>query len=135
MNTGKFAISVHILTILATTKEEWLSSEYLAGSINISPVLVRKELINLRKNGLVISKEGKSGGCRLAKAARQILMSDIYRAVMQQDLLGKGISAPNPKCPIGRNINQSLEALSNEAEKAVLNILGQKNLADFSTQF
>lgn len=135
MTSGKFAISVHILTLLATAEEQWLSSDYMAGSININPVLVRKELINLRKNGLIISKEGKAGGCRLARPAQTILMADIYDAVKQQDLLGKSINSPNPACPIGRKINQSLDILYKEAENAVVKSLANKTLADFTTQF
>jgi Rrf2 family protein len=133
--SGKFAISVHILSLLATAGEEWLSSEYLAGSININPVLVRKELLNLREKGLVISKEGKSGGSQLAKSAANILMADIYRAVREKDLLGRSTNAPNPACPVGRQINQYLDALYDESEKALMNSLAQKTLAEFSAQF
>jgi predicted transcriptional regulator len=44
-----------------------MPSDYLAGSINVNAVLVRKELSNLIKNHLVISQEGKNGGYKLAK--------------------------------------------------------------------
>lgn len=132
---GKFAVSVHILSLLATASDEWVSSEYLAGSININPVLVRKELINLREKGLVKSKEGKSGGSRLAKSAKDILMADVYRAVRDKDLLGKSINSPNPACPVGRQINQYLDDLYEESEKALVNSLARKTLAEFSSQF
>lgn len=135
MISGKFAISVHILSLLATAEDAWLSSTYLAGSININPVLVRKELLNLRAHGLIISKEGKSGGCRLAKDASKIFMADIYRAARQEDLLGKSSNEPNPACPVGRKINQSLDTLYAESEKILLDSLAQKTLAAFCTQF
>ena len=79
MNNTRFSISLHILTLLARAEDELLSSEYIAGSININPVLVRKELINLRNQGLVASREGKNGGSYLNKPARDIYLSDIYR--------------------------------------------------------
>jgi len=135
MNNGRFAISVHILTLLADAKDAWVSSEYLSGSININPVLVRKELGNLRDHGLVISKEGKSGGNRLAKSPEQIFMSDVYKAVKQKDLLGKSINAPNPKCEVGKVINKHLDSLYEEAEQALLLSLGKKSLSDFHQQF
>ena len=135
MNNGKFAISVHILTLLATAKDEWTPSEYLAGSININPAMVRKELINLREYGLVNSKEGKSGGSKLNKSANSILMSDIYEAVKQNELLGKGRNAPNPDCPIGRKINDHLGSLSEELEKALIFSLAKTTLADFCRKF
>ena len=67
MSNGRFSISLHILTLLDQGKDELLSSECLAGSININPVLVRKEIANLKKHGLVESKEGKAGGFTLGK--------------------------------------------------------------------
>ena len=135
MNNGRFAISVHILSLLAFESQDWLSSEFLAGSININPVLVRKELGNLRAHGLVISKEGKTGGSKLARSAESIYMSEIYDAVRQNDLLGKGINDPNPACNIGRQIYVYLGDLYTEAELALRSSLGKKSLADFCENF
>ena len=135
MNNGRFAISVHILTLLEAVKDDWCSSEYLAGSININPVLVRKELINLRKHGLIISKEGKSGGSKLAKLASSIFMSDVYDAVRPEHFLGKGINKPNPNCPVGQQINQHLDELYKESERALVVSLGKSTLAEFCKNF
>ncbi|REA64513.1 transcriptional regulator [Dyadobacter luteus] len=135
MSNGRFAISVHILTLLAKFPEEWLSSEFLSGSININPVLVRKELSNLREKGFVLSKEGKAGGSRLALNATAIRMADVYASVRQTDLLGKAVNQPNPDCPVGRQINQHLNALYESAEKALTESLAQMTLAEFSEKF
>ncbi|MCF0063027.1 Rrf2 family transcriptional regulator [Dyadobacter chenwenxiniae] len=135
MNNGRFAISLHILSLLALDDEEWVPSKFLAGSININPVLVRKELGNLQAHGLVVSKEGKAGGSKLARPAETIFISDIYDAVRQNDLLGKGINVPNPKCNVGRQINNYLDELYIEAEHALRASLGEKSLADFCRNF
>ena len=135
MSNGRFAVSVHILTLLEAMKEDWCSSEYLAGSININPVLVRKELINLRNHGLVMSKEGKSGGSKLAKPASAILMSDVYDAVRPEYFLGKAVNDPNPKCPVGQQINQHLDELYKESERALISSLGKSSLAEFCERF
>ena len=135
MNSGRFAISVHILTLLRFAGNEWLPSDYLAGSINVNPVLVRKELINLRKQGLVLSKEGKSGGSKLARPAEKILMSEIYTAVRPNNLLGKGINSPNPACPVGRKINDNLDELYASTELSLINSLGKKTLSEFCKKF
>lgn len=135
MSNGRFAISVHILTLLAGESEGWCSSEYLSGSININPVLVRKELINLRNHGLVLSKEGKSGGSALAKPASSIAMSDIYKAVRPDHFLGKSVNQPNPNCPVGLQINTHLEELYLESERALINKLGNMTLAEFYQKF
>jgi Rrf2 family protein len=135
MSNGRFSISLHILTLLNQFKNDLVSSEFLAGSININPVLVRKEISNLKSHGLVSSKEGKSGGFSLAKPSSQILLSDVYKAVKQAPILGKAKSKPNPRCEVGRQINRHLEDLFDNAEQALIKNLGKTTLADFTKRF
>lgn len=135
MGDRRFSISIHILVLLADSDEEWLSSDYLAGSMNINPVLVRKELSNLRKHGFILSKEGKNGGSMLAKPADEILLSEVYRVVSSQTLLGNSLASPNPKCPIGRQINEHLKDLNLEAEKFMIEQLSNQTVADFIKKF
>ena len=135
MNNGRFSISLHILTLLEMLSNELLTSDYIAGSININPVLVRKEISNLKKHGLVESKEGKAGGYALAKPARQIRLSDVYQAVRQTPLLGTAKNSPNPSCVVGKQINKHLDALYADAEDVVVKKLGKTTLADFARKF
>lgn len=135
MNNSRFSISVHILTLLAATKGEVLTSDYIAASININPVLVRKELINLRKHNLVGSKEGKNGGVYLAKGAGDIRLSDVYQAVAGSPLLGKAKNKPNPACPVGGQIDKHLNNLFDDAERALVQQLKTTTLQQFADQF
>jgi len=135
MNNGRFAIALHILTLLDKANGELLSSEYLAGSININPVLVRKELGNLRNHHFVTSKEGKNGGSSLAKSANEITLGEVYESVRQISLLGNQKNTPNPKCPVGKDINMHLNNLYNDTEKVLIDQLSKQTLADFSNQF
>ena len=135
MNNGRFAIALHILTLLDKANGELLSSEYLAGSININPAMVRKELINLRNNGFVQSKEGKNGGSSLAISANEITLGAIYQSVKQLSLLGSQKNIPNPKCPVGRNINEHLNNLYNDTELILIEQLNKQSLANFSNKF
>ncbi|MDZ4329615.1 MAG: Rrf2 family transcriptional regulator [Flavobacterium sp.] len=79
MISGKFAITIHILTLLSKFPDEYLSSEFIAGSMNLHPVLVRKEIANLKKNNIVESKEGKNGGTKLLKSASNISLDTIFK--------------------------------------------------------
>ncbi|WP_316850869.1 Rrf2 family transcriptional regulator [Pedobacter agri] len=135
MNSSRFSISLHILTLLDDAKGMLVSSEYLAGSININPVLVRKEIMNLRKHGFVDSKEGKGGGSFLAKNAQDINLGEVYKAVNNNNILGQSKNQPNPKCPIGKQINQHLNTLYSDAEKALIENLSNQTLADFTLRF
>jgi Rrf2 family protein len=135
MIKSKFAISVHILTLLSTGEDEWLSSDYIAASMNANPALVRKELSGLREAGLVESKEGKNGGSRLCKPATQIRMSEIFQAVKEDHVFGFSPNLPNPQCPVGAGINDALDGLFTEIDQTIYNRLKRITLAEFSKQF
>lgn len=131
---GRFPIAMHIMTLLCTA-DDYLSSDYMAGSINVNPVLVRKELSNLIKHQLITSREGKNGGYTLSKPATSISLASIYQSIKQGNVLGQAKNQPNPACPIGKQINNHLKDLDNEIEQAMLNKLGTTNLAEFCNKF
>lgn len=72
MNNTRFATAIHIMTLLAKSPQDWLSSEWIAGSININPAIVRKEISVLREGGLIVSKQGKEGGASFLKMQNQL---------------------------------------------------------------
>lgn len=132
---GRFQIAVHIFTLLHAAGDALLSSDYIAGSVNINPVLIRKELSHLSKLGLVASKEGKSGGYSLGKPAAHITIADIYEAVQVAPVLGKARNLPNPKCPVGRQINGHLNEMDKEITRIITDQLRKQTLEQFSKQF
>lgn len=135
MNNTRFATAIHILTLLAKNPQEWLTSEWIAGSVNVNPVIVRKELINLKKSGLIESRQGKIGGVKIAKIPEQINISEIYQAVKNTGVLGKRNQNPNPLCSVGKNINKNLDLLFGETDDLVSQFLKGKKLSDFTNQF
>ncbi|NIF07165.1 Rrf2 family transcriptional regulator [Chryseobacterium sp. Tr-659] len=135
MNNTRFATAVHIMTLLAKSPQEWLTSEWIAGSINVNPVIVRKEISVLREADMIISRQGKEGGSQLAKDAGKITISEIYRAVKNTDVLGKKNQNPNPACSVGKEINVHLNTLFEETDQLVIKFLGDKSLQEFADQF
>lgn len=136
MIKSKFAISLHILTLLALEQEEWLTSTYIAGSLNVNPVLVRKEISNLKAFGLLESKEGKNGGVRLLKAPSAILLSDIFKAALGDDhVFSFSKNTPNPHCPVGKQINKNLDFLFTDINDGIEAQLSQTTLESFKNQF
>lgn len=135
MNNTRFATAVHIMTLLAKSPQDWLSSEWMAGSININPVIVRKEISVLREGGLIVSKQGKEGGSQLSKNADSISISEIYSVVKNTEVLGKKNQNPNPVCSVGKEINNHLTQLFLETDELVVKFLGNKSLQEFSDQF
>lgn len=111
MNNLRFATLLHVFSLLAFEKNEWLTSEWMAGSININPVVVRKELAWLKANGFIESRKGKEGGVRLVKDASEILLGDVMRMVVHDEQLLNKKNSPNPDCPVGRQMNTKLDEL------------------------
>jgi Rrf2 family protein len=112
-----------------------IPSDYIAGSINVNPVLIRKELSNLIKHRLVKSLEGKNGGYLLGQPSKQITLAVIYKAVKPEAILGKAKNQPNPACPVGKQINEHLHHLEKDIEQAMIDKLCDTNLADFAANF
>jgi Rrf2 family protein len=135
MISGKFAITTHILTLLSKFPNEYLSSEYIAGSINLNPVLVRKEISNLKKNHIVESKEGKNGGTRLLKPAAEITLLEIFKMTFDTVNLGYAKNQPNPDCPVGKKINENLDLLYADINEKINTQLSTITLENFSNQF
>lgn len=135
MNNTRFATAIHILTLLASEPEEWISSDFIASSININPVMVRKELSALMDMGLVVTKKGKEGGAKLSKSSKDITISEIYQAVNSGEILGRKNKDTNPKCDIGRQINERLTYLFEEIDQRNLDVLSKKSLESFLKQF
>lgn len=134
MNNAKFATALHILALLDYSKGERLSSEYIAGSINLNPALVRKEISNLKKLGFIASKEGNGGGFSLERPSSKILLSEIYQAVQSAPLLGRK-NSPNPACTVGRQINKHLDELYADAERSLTARLEKQTLEEFTRNF
>ncbi|OIQ16224.1 MAG: transcriptional regulator [Flavobacterium sp. MedPE-SWcel] len=135
MISGKFAITLHILTLLTKFPEEYLSSEFLASSMNINPVLVRKEIANLKKHNIVESREGKYGGSRLCKATDAITLDDIFKITFESVTLGYCKNDPNPDCPVGKNINKNLDKLYSNINSNISQKLCEISLLEFTEEF
>ncbi len=135
MNNSRFATNLHILTLLSSFPGEWLSSDFIAGSIAIHPVLIRKELILLNEAGLILTKKGKEGGAMLNKKPEEISLKSIFLLVKHSDVLGKKIQMPNPSCPVGKQINDRLNELYQEMDVMVLDELDKKSFKNFVEGF
>lgn len=124
------------MTLLSIYDTEWLPSRIIAGSLNINPVLVRKELTTLKDGGLIESKEGKNGGVRLLKASHKISLADIFNLIKGSDtVLSLLKNTPNPNCRVGKQINEKLELVMDTIDNAISKELQQQTLEEFKNQF
>ena len=127
--SSRFAVAVHILTLLAQGGGEPVTSEYIAGSVNTNPSLIRRLLSALARAGLTTSQLGTGGGALLARPASEITLLDVYRAVDEGEVFGMHREAPNPNCPVGRNIQAELQLRFDSATSALEVELGHTTIA------
>ncbi len=127
--SSRFIVSVHILTLLAQSGGKPVTSEWIAGSANTNPAVVRKLLGLLSKAGLTTSQLGVGGGALLARPAAEITLLDVYRAVDEGELFALHHEQPNPACPIGRNIQTALLGTLTRAQRALEKELAVQTIA------
>ena len=130
MTNTRFAVAVHVLTLLAQQGGEPVTSEYVAGSVNTNPSLVRRLLGALARAGLTTSQLGAGGGALLARPAGEITLRDVWRAVDEGELFALHRERPNPQCPVGRNIQAALTAHFDAATRALEAELDRTTIAD-----
>jgi len=131
----RFSMAVHTLSLIAVSPQE-CTGDYIAGSVNTNPVVIRRIMGMLKKAGLVEVRAGV-GGAALLREPDRITLLDIYRAVNATDenRLFRIHENPNFGCPVGRNIEQALQAELKDAQSAMERRLAQTTLAQLITQF
>ncbi|MFE7062960.1 Rrf2 family transcriptional regulator [Bacillus haimaensis] len=129
--SSRFAVGVHILTLIDFNKDGVSSSEYLAGSVNTNPALIRKITGMLKKAGLVEVHPGIAGA-KLARELSDITLLDVYKAVdvVPDNELFSVHENPNPACPVGRNIQNTIGPLFSVAQTALEKALGNVTIED-----
>ncbi len=128
--SSRFAVAVHILTLLAREGDSFVSSESIAHSVNTNAVIIRRILGRLRKAGLVRVQEGSSGGSTLARDAQQISLLDVHRAVEDADLFALHPNRPNQNCTVGRGIIGALETVMDDAQARMERAFAEVSIAD-----
>jgi DNA-binding IscR family transcriptional regulator len=115
---NRFAIAVHILSLLGTDEQANNTSEWMAGSIGVNPVIVRNVTGMLRRAGLVVTQQGVAGAF-LSRKPAEITLLDVYRAVEPDGEIFSIHARPNPKCPVGAKIEDALEKHFTAAQQAM----------------
>ena len=130
--SSRFTLAVHILTCIDVFKDDYkVTSDFLAGSTNVNPVIVRKLLGQLKAAGLVNVARG-SGGASIPKPLNEISFLDIYHAVecIENGELFHFHENPNADCPVGRNIHVVLDDKLMRVQKAMEDELSSITLED-----
>lgn len=125
----RFVLAIHTLTLLAEKKVA-LPSSFIALSAGVNAVTVRKVVGQLRQHGLVETMTGINGGISLAKEPTQITLRDVYVAVRDDSPFGAYPDQPNSECLVGRNLQEALKGLLDEAVQNMIATLGSITIAN-----
>ncbi len=130
--SSRFTLAVHIFACIDVFKDDYkVTSDFLAGSTNVNPVIDRKILGQLKAAGLVDVARG-SGGASIPKPLNEISFLDIYNAVecVENGELFHFHENPNTDCPVGRNIHAVLDDKLMRVQKAMETELSSITLED-----
>lgn len=130
--SSRFTIAIHMLICIETFKDERkVTSEFLASSVNVNPVVIRRLLQQL-KTGKIVNVMRGSGGAEIAKPSNEITLLDIYNAVecVENGELFHFHENPNELCAVGKNIYRILNPKLIAIQQAMENEMKSTTLAD-----
>ena len=130
--TSRFTIAVHALAFIDLFQDKQrVTSNALASSIQVNPVIIRTVLSKLKEAGIIDARQG-SGGSRLARPLNEISLYDIYKAVDTGDETGlfHFHENPHPKCVVGGNIHKALDDKIQRVQDTMEDELRKITMAD-----
>ena len=126
--SSRLPIAVHTLLVIEVFKDQYkITSDFIAGSVGVNPVIIRNILGQLKSAGLVEVAAG-IGGANLTKSPKDITLLDIFHAVEVDEDLFHLHENPNPNCLVGKNIHNILEGRLDNVKKIADNELKKINL-------
>lgn len=132
---SRFTVAVHTLLVIHTFgREQKTTSDFIAASVQVNPVIIRRTLLSLKAAGMIEVKAG-SGGATIVRDLKDITLYDVYRAVdsVEGDIFHFHEN-PNPACPVGKNIHAVLDTHLADAQAAMENELKKVTLFDLTCE-
>ncbi len=133
--SSRFTVALHIFACVDVFMDDYkVTSDFLASSINTNPVIIRKILSQLKGAGLITVARG-TGGITVNKPLEEITFFDVYQAIepVENGSLFHFHDAPNPDCPVGRNIHALLDDKLKAIQDAMEDEMRKYTLADLRT--
>lgn len=133
--SSRFTVALHIFSAVDVFKDDYkVTSDFLASSINTNPVIIRKILSQLKNAGLITVARG-TGGIELTRDLSDISFYDVYEAIepVEGGDLFRFHEAPNPQCPVGRNIHALLDDKLKDIQNAMEDRMKSYTLLDLQT--
>src|SRR5215470_12938495 len=112
---SRMASAVHIMSFVAYAGDEGTTSEAIAKSLQTNPVVVRKLLKLLEREGLVALRQGRRGGVSLRHPASRITLDQIYTAVESEHGVFATRSQVHEGCVVASAMKRTLGSIFSSA--------------------
>ncbi|MEI2264450.1 RrF2 family transcriptional regulator [Erwinia sp. CGal63] len=128
----RFPTALQMVLCIAQAEREGKrsTSKILAMGLEANPSFVRKMMVPLTRDGIIVSTLGRTGTIRLGRPADEITLCDIYTSVLEDKPLLAGRPEVPARCLVSANTCWFFKELAHEAEQASLSVLAKRTVAD-----
>lgn len=130
---SKLSGVLHVLLHMAEADGP-VTSDTMARVMHTNPVVIRRILAGLRKQGFVKAEKGHGGGWQLSCDLNTVTLHDIYLALGSPTLLAIGNRTQSPDCLVEQAVNAVMNQAFQDAETLLLARFGEVTLAELSRQ-
>lgn len=130
--TSQFTVALHTLFCIEHfSKEMKVTSNFIAGSVNTNPVVIRRILGKL-KEANIINIEAGVGGATIKADLSKITMLDIFNIIdpLENGQLFHFHENPNMNCPVGSRVHDVLDSKLYMIEKSMLDEMNKTTIQD-----
>ncbi|MHA2854304.1 RrF2 family transcriptional regulator [Paenibacillus lautus] len=126
-----FSIAVQALVTLERHSGKCSSGD-IASYLHSESTLIRRVLKTLAQADLIESREGRDGGYRLRKNARDISLAEVYSILQVHSSISESmLDAAAGHC-FAEEIKESFAGILSEIEESTLKILESRTIADIA---
>ncbi|KAA6103556.1 MULTISPECIES: RrF2 family transcriptional regulator [Pantoea] len=106
------------------------TSAILAYGLEANPSFIRKLMVPLTRDGIIVSTLGRTGSIHLGRPAAEITLRDIYTSVIEDKKLWASRPDVAPRCLVSANLCWYFKSIAEQAEEASLKVLETRTVAD-----
>ena len=128
---GRYALRALVYLARDAGRDELVTADRISAKASVPRRLLARVMAKLARAGLIETTQGRGGGSRLARAPEDLSLRDAVEAVEGPFDIAQCIMQQRP-CGQGRPC--ALHEAWTEGQNIILDHLGNRTLADFSSQ-
>lgn len=123
------ALQMVLSVAMAEQSGERSTSAILAYGLEANPSFIRKLMVPLARDGIIVSTLGRNGSIHLGRPAEEITLRDIYLSVTEDKKLWASRPDVPARCVVSANACWYFKSIADEAEQASLAVLARHTVA------